>query len=134
MVIVVCDNRGFSCISRLQQSLGGQKFNNHLDDCLSGENGAPTIDFKAHAQSLGAQAEQVNTIKGLKAALGRAAQSPKTYVIVVDSDPITSTEAGGHWWDVAVAETSEEPKIRAAFETYQTKTQQRAEARGKDLS
>ena len=30
----------------------------------------------------------------------------RTTVIVIDTDPWISTEAGGHWWDVAVPEVS----------------------------
>ena len=26
---------------------------------------------------------------------------------MIDTDPLISTEAGGHWWDVAVPEVSE---------------------------
>ena len=31
-------------------------------------------------------------------------------MIVIDTDPLASTDAGGHWWDVAVPEVS----VRAA--------------------
>jgi 3D-(3,5/4)-trihydroxycyclohexane-1,2-dione acylhydrolase (decyclizing) len=41
-------------------------------------------------------------------------------VIVIDSDPLTSTEAGGHWWDVAVPEVSERAEVRAARANYET--------------
>src|SRR3546814_20856269 len=53
LIVVVLDNRGFGCIDRLQQATGGESFNNLLDE------GAPRIDFAAHAASLGATAEKV---------------------------------------------------------------------------
>ena len=37
-----------------------------------------------------------------------------TQVIVIETDPIASTDAGGFWWDVAVPATSERSAGRAA--------------------
>ncbi len=39
-------------------------------------------------------------------------------VIVIDTDPLKATEAGGHWWDVAVPEVSERSRVREAREGY----------------
>ena len=47
LVVVVLDNRGYGCINRLQQAVGGAPFNNLLDDCVQGADGAPRIDFAA---------------------------------------------------------------------------------------
>ncbi len=69
LIIVVLDNRGYGCINRLQQACGGAPFNNLFDDCVQGADGAPRIDFAAHAASLGALAENVKTIPELEAAL-----------------------------------------------------------------
>ncbi len=38
---------------------------------------------------------------------------------MIDTDPYKTTEAGGHWWDVAVPEVSERPKVRAARKAYE---------------
>ena len=54
LIIVVLDNRGFGCISRLQQATGGAPFNNLFKDAL--HETLPEIDFVAHAASLGAKA------------------------------------------------------------------------------
>jgi len=43
-------------------------------------------------------------------------------VIVIDTDPAPSTEAGGAWWDVAVPEVSSRPEVAAARETYEKHT------------
>jgi 3D-(3,5/4)-trihydroxycyclohexane-1,2-dione acylhydrolase (decyclizing) len=119
LTIVVLDNRGYGCIHRLQQAVGGAPFNNLLDDCLQAGPGAPAIDFAAHAQSLGALAEHVRTIPELEAALQRARAADRTYVIAIDTDPARTTEPGGWWWEVAVPEVSERGEVRSARERYE---------------
>jgi 3D-(3,5/4)-trihydroxycyclohexane-1,2-dione acylhydrolase (decyclizing) len=111
LIVVLLDNRGFGCINRLQQATVGEKFNNLLP-------GVPQIDFRAHAESLGATAEKAANISELEAALGRAIGADRTTVIVIDTDPERSTEAGGAWWDVPVAEVSERGAVRTARTDY----------------
>jgi len=118
LVIVVLDNRGFGCIHRLQQACGGEGFNNLLVDCVQRDAGAPAIDFAAHARSLGALAEHVSSIRELEAALARTRAAARTSVVVIDTDPLRATAAGGWWWEVAVPEVSESPKVRAARAKY----------------
>ena len=98
LIITVLDNRGFGCIHRLQAAVGGAPFNNLLADARG--DFAPNIDFAAHAASLGAAAEKVAGLEALGAALDRATASDRTFVIVIDTDPLVSTAAGGAWWDV----------------------------------
>jgi 3D-(3,5/4)-trihydroxycyclohexane-1,2-dione acylhydrolase (decyclizing) len=126
LIVVVLDNSGFGCINRLQQACGGAPFNNLLADCVQGANGAPRIDFAAHAASLGAIAENVKTIAELEAALARARVADRTYVIAIETDPNKTTAEGGWWWDVAVPEVSERADVRRAREQYENdKKQQR---------
>ena len=124
LVIVVLDNRGFGCINRLQKATGGAPFNNLLADC--GPSPAP-VDFAAHAVALGAQSEKVPDVGALSAALERARAAARTYVIVIDTDPQAATDAGGAWWDVAVAEVSERDSVRAARAEYDTRRKARWE-------
>ena len=119
LTIVVLDNRGFACINRLQQSVGAAPFNNLIADAR-GE--APDIDFAAHAASLGAIAEKVDGIAALEAAFVRAKASPRTHVIVIDTDPKPTTGAGGAWWDVPVPEVSDRPAVTAARTVYDQET------------
>jgi 3D-(3,5/4)-trihydroxycyclohexane-1,2-dione acylhydrolase (decyclizing) len=119
LIVTVLDNRGFGCINRLQQSAGGAPFNNLLADTV--HETAPEIDFAAHAASLGARSEKVAGIAAFAAALERAKASRRTYVVVIDTDPAISTDAGGAWWDVAVPEVSERPQVRAARAAYEAK-------------
>ncbi len=112
LTIVVLDNGGFGCINRLQQATGGESFNNLLPD-------GGLVDFRAHAASLGAHAEQVDGIAELEAALGRALGADRTSVVVIRTDPHISTSAGGHWWDVGVPEVSTRPQVNAARADYE---------------
>jgi 3D-(3,5/4)-trihydroxycyclohexane-1,2-dione acylhydrolase (decyclizing) len=38
--------------------------------------------------------------------------------VLIDTDPLESTEAGGAWWDVAVPEVSVRPQVEAAHADY----------------
>jgi len=114
LVVVLLDNHGFGCIHRLQQACGGAPFNN-----LLGEEGPPpAIDFAGHARSLGAVAEQVKSIADLEAALVRARKADRTSVIVIETDPLSATTAGGAWWDVAIPEVSPRPEVKDAHDRY----------------
>lgn len=105
ITVVVLDNRGFGCINRLQKATGGEPFNNLLPSS------APSIDFAAHARSLGAEGTKVGDVAELEKALERAKRARRTSVIVIDTDPQASTSAGGTWWEVPV---SDAPRSRAA--------------------
>lgn len=119
LTIVLLDNRGYGCINRLQMATGGANFNNLLKDAR--HETLPDIDFAAHAASLGAISEKVASIADLESALARAKTNSRTTVIVIDTDPLISTEAGGHWWDVAVPEVSARAEVNAARKNYEEK-------------
>jgi len=117
LIVTVLDNRGFGCIDRLQRACGGASFNNLLADVDARLDGS-WVDFAAHARSLGAQAERVAGLSELEAALSRARASERTYVVVIETDPLATTQAGGAWWDVAVPEVSERPQVQDARAAY----------------
>ncbi len=117
ITVVITDNRGFGCINRLQRATGGAGFNNLLDQSYHKVPSA--IDFAAHAGSMGANAIKVADIGELEAALAGAKGAERTTVIVIDTDPWPSTEAGGTWWDVGVPQVSARPEVRAARENYE---------------
>jgi 3D-(3,5/4)-trihydroxycyclohexane-1,2-dione acylhydrolase (decyclizing) len=119
--VVLTDNRGYGCINRLQKGTGGAGFNNLLDD--SYHVNPSHIDFAAHAGSMGARALKVATIAELEAALAEAKGAKIPTVIVIDTDPWPSTEAGGTWWDVAVPAVSTRAEVNAAHANYQKNTQ-----------
>jgi len=115
--VVLTDNRGYGCINRLQKGTGGAAFNNLLDDARHVNPSA--IDFVAHAASMGAIAVKANDISSLEAELAAAKGADRPVVIVIDTDPGPSTEAGGSWWDVAVPEVSVRPTVQAARQKYE---------------
>ncbi len=117
LIIVVNDNRGFGCINRLQHATGGAPFNNLLSDAR--HTTLPEVDFAMHARSLGAEAVKVGSIAELETALKAARAAESTQVIVIDTDPIGSTDAGGFWWDVAVPAVSERAEVGAARRAYE---------------
>ncbi|MBF0277241.1 MAG: 3D-(3,5/4)-trihydroxycyclohexane-1,2-dione acylhydrolase (decyclizing) [SAR324 cluster bacterium] len=127
LIIIVLDNRGFGCINRLQQASGGEPFNNLLENCVQGNQGAPAIDFAAHAKSLGALAENVSNISEMEPAMQRARNADQTYLICIETDPNRTTEEGGCWWEVAIPEISPRKEVLEARIAYeQGKQKQKA--------
>ncbi|MBA1155516.1 3D-(3,5/4)-trihydroxycyclohexane-1,2-dione acylhydrolase (decyclizing) [Microvirga mediterraneensis] len=118
LTVVLLDNRGYGCINRLQRATGGESFNNLLQH--TNHVTLPDIDFAAHAASLGAQSMKVKSIAELEDALRKARSAERSTVIVIDTDPLASTDAGGHWWDVAVPEVSTREQVKTARKDYET--------------
>lgn len=114
IIVVLTDNFGYACITRLQKACGGAPFNNMIEDCRQGPLGAPVIDFAANARSLGADAETVSTVAELGEAMKRARASAKSYLISIVIDGPQSTPEGGCWWEVGIPEVSERPAVVAA--------------------
>jgi 3D-(3,5/4)-trihydroxycyclohexane-1,2-dione acylhydrolase (decyclizing) len=115
LLVVLCDNRGFGCIHRLQRATAGEEHNNLWKDSFPVE--AP-VDFVAHARALGAEALRADGIAALEAAVARARGAARTTVIVIETDPQSGTAAGGAWWNVPVAEVSDDARVRAAHEAW----------------
>jgi 3D-(3,5/4)-trihydroxycyclohexane-1,2-dione acylhydrolase (decyclizing) len=116
--VVLTDNRGYGCINRLQAATGGAPFNNLLRD--SHHVNEANLDFVAHARSMGANAVKVADIAALEGAMQAAKTATIPTVIVIDTDPMPGTGAGGTWWDVAVPEVSDRAEVNAAREGYES--------------
>ncbi len=116
LTIVLLDNAGYGCINRLQMATGGANFNNLLKD--THHVALPEIDFAAHAAAMGAVTRKVASVAELETALHELAGESRTTVVVIDTDPLITTDEGGHWWDVAVPEVSERPQVQAARDAY----------------
>lgn len=116
ITVVTLDNRGYGCINRLQMATGGANFNNLLKDSHHEE--MPDIDFRKHAEAMGAVALKVGSIAEMEQALKDTKDNGRTTVIVIDTDPLITTQAGGHWWDVAVPEVSPREQVNTAREAY----------------
>ncbi|MDQ0318579.1 3D-(3,5/4)-trihydroxycyclohexane-1,2-dione acylhydrolase (decyclizing) [Pararhizobium capsulatum DSM 1112] len=117
LTIVLLDNAGYGCINRLQMATGGANFNNLLKDTHHVT--LPGIDFAAHAAAMGAVSRKVASISELETALKETVGETRTTVIVIDTDPLITTDEGGHWWDVAVPEVSERSSVNEARKTYE---------------
>lgn len=122
ITLVITDNRGYGCINRLQMGTGGAEFNN----LYAHTNVNPiAIDFAAHAASMGASARKVSSIAELEEALAAAREATVTTVIVIDTDPYPTPDAGGYFWDVAVPEVSPRAEVNEARVRYEAALKER---------
>lgn len=118
--VVLTDNRGYGCINRLQQECGGAEFNNmYVDANVAAQ---PAIDFVAHAAAMGAHAEKAATIAELEQKIVAARARDIPSVIVIDTEAVSGTGAGGHWWDVAVPEVGGPERLEKARDKYTANT------------
>jgi 3D-(3,5/4)-trihydroxycyclohexane-1,2-dione acylhydrolase (decyclizing) len=128
LTIVLVDNHGFNSIGSLSRSLGldgfgtQYRFPRDSTPVLDSDADPPPylpLDLAANAESLGAAAISVSTIDELRAALERSKHEPRTTVIVVQVDRYESVPGYDSWWDVPVAEVSEQPAVRAVRAEYE---------------
>ena len=82
-ILVVCDNAGFAVIERLQVNQGGASYNNMLADSR-GPGSDVRVDFRAHAEAMGALALEVTSLAEFADALATARAADRTTVIVVE--------------------------------------------------
>ena len=95
LIIIVCDNGGHAVINRLQIFKGGKEFN-----CLfesSKTQNLVGVNFAKHAESMGANAEEVTTINELEEAFKRAKKSKSTYVISIKTHSYQWLEGSAYW-------------------------------------
>ncbi|HEX4673089.1 MAG TPA: 3D-(3,5/4)-trihydroxycyclohexane-1,2-dione acylhydrolase (decyclizing) [Solirubrobacteraceae bacterium] len=116
MVIVLVDNHGFASIGALSRSVGSDGFGTQLRD--SNDNQLP-LDLAANAASLGAEVMRVSNIDQLRGALDGASDVAYPVVIYIEADRDGGVLDSESWWDVPVAEVSDEPEVRAARERYE---------------
>lgn len=122
--IIVIDNHGFASIGGLSKSVGSDGFGTkyrYRDESagqLSGEN--IPIDFAKNCESLGAHVFVATTRQAFSKALEDAKDiKGKPVCIITETD--RRQRVGGYesWWDVAVAEVSDNPEVQQARETYE---------------
>jgi 3D-(3,5/4)-trihydroxycyclohexane-1,2-dione acylhydrolase (decyclizing) len=123
ITIVISENHGYQCIRGLQMARAGQSFGNEFrarDRKTNRLEGAYLkIDFAKNAESMGARAWNANTPEALRKALQEARSETGPCVIVVETEKYRSLPGSEVWWDVAVAEVSQDPvtqKLRAEYE------------------
>ncbi|HEX6972616.1 MAG TPA: thiamine pyrophosphate-dependent enzyme, partial [Limnochordia bacterium] len=122
LIIVLVDNGGFQCIRSLQMSAGSPSFGNELRyrNRESGRLDGPfiPIDYVQNAESLGAKAYRAATAAELEDALAKAKDADRTVLIHVPVDPEARVPSYESWWDVPVAEVSEQPGVQEALAAY----------------
>ena len=123
VIIVLVNNHGFASIGGLSQSLGSSGFGTRfrMRDSKSGQldDDYLPVDFAANASSLGAHAITACNIDEFRQALKEARNTPRTTVIVVETEREVRVPGYDSWWDVAVAETSTIDSVKHARQDYE---------------
>ena len=135
LVIVLVDNHGYASIGSLSRSIGSAGYGTHYRYAANGSppldapDGATLaepsssevlpLDLAANAESLGARVIRATTIDELRAALQDAHGAAGPVVIYVEADRYAGVPGYDSWWDVPVAEVSDEEPVRAARADYE---------------
>jgi 3D-(3,5/4)-trihydroxycyclohexane-1,2-dione acylhydrolase (decyclizing) len=130
ITMVLIDNHGHQCIRNLQMNRMGHMLATELKmrdpetNRLEGED--VPVDFAKNAQSMGARVWQVQTPDALCNALREAREERGPCVIVAETERYKFVPGSGVWWDVVVAESTNDPvtqKLRTEFEERRNKLQ-----------
>jgi 3D-(3,5/4)-trihydroxycyclohexane-1,2-dione acylhydrolase (decyclizing) len=118
LVVVLLDNHGYACITRLSGACGGRnrfnefRFRDPATGLYTGD--VVPIDFAANARSLGADVLTPQGRIELAAAMQTALASDRTTVVVVETDPSVDVPSYESWWDVPRAQVSGSATVRDA--------------------
>lgn len=127
IIVVIVQNQGYASIGHLSESLGthrfGTKYRRMDADRMNFEGAALLpVDLAANARSYGLDVIEVkptaSAIADLRAAIARAKASDRSTVIHINSDPLVYAPDNGSWWDVPVAEMSDDSAVRSARADY----------------
>ena len=125
LVIVLVDNHGYASIGALSRSIGSSGFGTLYRFASNGAlplDPATTdvlpIDLAANAESLGAQTVRAKTIPELRAALADAQRADGPVVVYIETDRYAGVPNYEGWWDVPVAEVSDERSVRTVRDEY----------------
>lgn len=123
VIIILLDNHGYASIGGLSKSVGSDGFGTKYryrteSDQLDGD--TLPVDYAANCASLGAHVIKANNRDRFMQALEEAKSVQNQPVcIVVETD--RRQRVGGYesWWDVAVAEVSDNPDVQQARAEYE---------------
>ena len=125
IVIVLVDNHGYASIGALSRSIGSSGFGTLYRFSDNGSvplDPASTdvlpLDLAANAESLGARVVRTHSVEELREALAGARGADGPVVIHIEADRYRGVPSYESWWDVPVAEVSEEASVQAAREGY----------------
>jgi 3D-(3,5/4)-trihydroxycyclohexane-1,2-dione acylhydrolase (decyclizing) len=116
IVIVLVDNHGYASIGALSRSVGSAGFGTSVE--------AMSLDLAANAESLGARVVRANSVAELREALAGARGADGPVVVYIEADRYRGVPGYESWWDVPVAEVSEEDDVREARSSYDRAHQQ----------
>jgi 3D-(3,5/4)-trihydroxycyclohexane-1,2-dione acylhydrolase (decyclizing) len=146
IVVVLVDNHGYASIGALSRSVGSAGFGTHyrrreegigahrappgasarqLLDAPNGDGPAQPadplpVDLAANAESLGARVLRAGSIDELRGALDEAKAAGRGPVVVhVETDRYAGVPSYEGWWDVPVAEVSDDPAVQEARREYE---------------
>jgi 3D-(3,5/4)-trihydroxycyclohexane-1,2-dione acylhydrolase (decyclizing) len=123
LIVVLLDSQGFASIGGLSRSIGSGGFGTNYrfrDQRTDGLTGDPLpVDLAANAASLGAEVHRTTDRASLDAALDAARHADRTAVVYVPIDPAIGVPGYDSWWDVAVAEVSEQDGVREARKNWE---------------
>jgi 3D-(3,5/4)-trihydroxycyclohexane-1,2-dione acylhydrolase (decyclizing) len=123
LIIVLLDNSGFKSIGALSRSLGQEGFGTRYvyprngrwpTDAAGTDVQTLPVDLAANAHSLGAHVIKCKTYADFVAALATVRTTDRTSVIYIQNDRYVGIPDYEGWWDVPVAEVSEQPSVQAA--------------------
>jgi 3D-(3,5/4)-trihydroxycyclohexane-1,2-dione acylhydrolase (decyclizing) len=133
IVVVIVDNGGYASIGALSRSVGSAGFGTHY---RAAENGGPPldapdasgpaaplraspVDLAANAESLGVRVLRAASLDELRAALAEARRDDGPVAVYIEVDRYAGVPSYEGWWDVPVAEVSDDDAVRAARAEYE---------------
>jgi 3D-(3,5/4)-trihydroxycyclohexane-1,2-dione acylhydrolase (decyclizing) len=135
IVTVLVDNHGYASIGALSRSVGSAGFGTHYRSAGNGSlpvdapdggsladpagSDVLPIDLAANAESLGARVIRASSIDSLRTALRDASGADGPVVVFIETDRYAGVPSYDGWWDVPVAEVSEQQTVQAARRRYE---------------
>ncbi|MBE6184545.1 MAG: 3D-(3,5/4)-trihydroxycyclohexane-1,2-dione acylhydrolase (decyclizing), partial [Bacillus sp. (in: Bacteria)] len=118
--VVLFDNSGYGCINNLQMENGSTSY---FTEFRTHDNQILNIDYAKVAEGYGAKTYKVHTLDELKAALEDAKKQETSTLIDIKVLPKTMTDGYESWWNVGVAEVSNNENVQKAHESRMQKLQ-----------
>jgi 3D-(3,5/4)-trihydroxycyclohexane-1,2-dione acylhydrolase (decyclizing) len=133
IVVVIVDNGGYASIGALSRSVGSHGFGTHYRRAADGgppldaddEHGpdaplqASHVDLATNAESLGVRVLRATSLDELRGALDEARRDGGPVAVHIEVDRYAGVPSYESWWDVPVAEVSDDEAVRTARAEYE---------------
>ena len=128
LTIVLVDNEGFASIGGLSRSKGDEGFGTRYryraegslgDDAAHNNGERLPVDLAKNAEGLGAHVFRVRNIEELRDALLESRKIDRTVLIHIAVDRYEAVPGYESWWEVPVAEVSENASVKKAREEHE---------------